>query len=84
MPDDRIWGRNYRGTAPWVLGLIVAIIIVILAYLAFVKEIPFGQGLRGEATFENAATLRATSPVRIAGVNVGEVTSVESAGEAPR
>ena len=45
-PDDRIWGRNYRGPAPWVLGLIVAIIIVILAYLAFVKEIP----LRARAT----------------------------------
>ena len=33
------------------------------------------------ATFENAATLRETSPVRIAGVNVGEVTGVEADGE---
>ena len=32
--------------------------------------------------FENAATLRETAPVRIAGVNVGEVTAVEPDGNA--
>ena len=35
-------------------------------------------GYTATATFENAATLRQTAPVRIAGVNVGKVTSRSS------
>ena len=59
----------------------MAILIAIGVYLAFTKQIPFtSQGYELHATFENAATLRPTSPVRIAGVNVGEVTSVERRG----
>jgi phospholipid/cholesterol/gamma-HCH transport system substrate-binding protein len=84
-PDDRIWGRGYTGPAPWVFGLIIAIVIAIASYLAFAKEIPFtGKGYELTATFENAATLRSTSPVRIAGVKVGEVTGVEAAGDAAK
>ena len=54
-------------------------------YLAFAKKLPFTErGYQLNATFENAATLRATSPVRIAGVNVGKVTAVERDGEAAK
>ena len=64
------------------IGLFVAILIAAASYLAFAKEIPFtSKGYEVKATFENAATLRPTSPVRIAGVNVGEVTSVEAQGD---
>jgi ABC-type transporter Mla subunit MlaD len=63
-------------------GIIAAIVIVIVSYLAFVKELPFGdEGYTATATFENATTLRPTSPVRIAGVNVGKVTGVEPDGD---
>jgi phospholipid/cholesterol/gamma-HCH transport system substrate-binding protein len=83
VPDERIFGRHYTGPRPWVIGLFVVILLAALSYLAFVKEIPFtGKGYELHATFENAATLRSTAPVRIAGVNVGEVTSVERAGDA--
>ena len=59
------------------------LLLAIGSYLAFAKELPFtGPGYELTATFENAATLRATSPVRIAGVNVGEVTGVERDGDA--
>ncbi len=52
-------------------------------YLAFAKKVPFtSEGFQLHATFENATTLRATSPVRIAGVKVGEVTSVGADGDA--
>jgi phospholipid/cholesterol/gamma-HCH transport system substrate-binding protein len=67
------------------VGLIVVLLIAIGVYIAFAKMtkwFPFeleGQTVR--AVFDNAATLRPTSPVRIAGVNVGEVTSVEELGE---
>jgi phospholipid/cholesterol/gamma-HCH transport system substrate-binding protein len=81
--DPRIWGRNYVGPHPWILGAVVALVLVALSYLAFVKEVPFAdKGYELHATFENAATLRSSSPVRIAGVKVGEVTSVESNGSA--
>jgi phospholipid/cholesterol/gamma-HCH transport system substrate-binding protein len=81
--DPRIFGRHYAGPHPWVLGLVVALVLLALTYLAFAKEFPWsGEGYTVKATFENAATLRTTSPVRIAGVNVGEVTSVEQQGDA--
>jgi phospholipid/cholesterol/gamma-HCH transport system substrate-binding protein len=82
-PDARIWGRSYRGPAPWVWGLFVAVLIGIGVYLAFSKQIPFtSPGYELHAKFENAATLRPSSPVRIAGVNVGKVTGVEADGDA--
>jgi ABC-type transporter Mla subunit MlaD len=84
-PDPRIWGRHHTGIRPWVLGLVVAILALIVSYLAFVKELPFtSPGYEITATFDNAATLRETAPVRIAGVNVGEVTGVEPEGDAAK
>ena len=75
--------RNAKRMPGWVLGLILLVVIVIGSVLAYTKELPFaGEGYQLRATFENAATLRATSPVRIAGVKVGEVTDVAQEGDA--
>jgi ABC-type transporter Mla subunit MlaD len=80
-PDTRIWGRNYHGPSPWIFGLLMVFVLAILTYLAFAKQLPWSSpAYELHATFQNATTLRETAPVRIAGVNVGEVTSVE-AGE---
>ncbi|HEY8466385.1 MAG TPA: MlaD family protein [Solirubrobacterales bacterium] len=77
-----VWGRRYRGPHPAWLGALVVVLAVIGAYLAFAKELPWAdEGYELRATFENAATLRESAPVRIAGVNVGEVTEVELDGE---
>src|SRR5215210_1662031 len=77
VPDERIFGRHYRGPSPVKIGLAVALLAAIGIYLAFAKQIPFvGHGYELQAAFQNAATLRTDSPVRIAGVNVGKVTSV--------
>ena len=46
-------------------------------YLALTKRVPFTGGLRGQGGRSNAQNIRANSPVRIAGVNVGEVTDVK-------
>ena len=82
-PDERVWGRHYTGPAPWVFGLLMVLVLAIAVYLAFAKELPFGgKGYELTATFENVATVRSSSPVRIAGVNVGEVTEVEADGDA--
>jgi phospholipid/cholesterol/gamma-HCH transport system substrate-binding protein len=83
--DERIWGRHYTGPSPWIFGLIILIVIGILSVLAYTKQLPFtSPSYEVGAVFENATTVRATSPVRIAGVKVGEVTSVERDGDAAR
>ncbi len=75
--------RHARQRVPtWVLGLIIFVLVVAGSLLAYTKELPFGDdGYQLRATFDNAATLRKTSPVRIAGVRVGEVTSVSRQGD---
>lgn len=83
--DPRIWGRQYRGRGPLPLALAMLVLLALATYLAFTKDNPLvGPGYQLHATFENAATLRPSSPVRIAGVKVGEVTEVEPAGDAAR
>jgi phospholipid/cholesterol/gamma-HCH transport system substrate-binding protein len=80
-PDERIWGRHYTGPAPWIFGAFIVLLLAIGTYLAFAKKLPWSSpGYELEATFQNAATLRETAPVRIAGVNVGQVTNVEGDG----
>lgn len=58
------------------LGLVAIVLLVIPIYLAFAKDIPFTHGYQVTAVFETANNLRPGSPVRIAGVNVGQVKSV--------
>jgi phospholipid/cholesterol/gamma-HCH transport system substrate-binding protein len=80
-PDPRIFGRSYRGPSPAKIGLVLIILLALASYLAFTKRIPFtSPGYELHATFQNATTLKPKSPVRIAGVNVGEVTNVTSQG----
>ncbi len=80
-PDERIFGRHYRGPRPVAIGAIVALLFVVGFYLGFTKRVPFtSRGYELHATFENATTLKPNSLVRIAGVNVGKVSSVEAKG----
>jgi phospholipid/cholesterol/gamma-HCH transport system substrate-binding protein len=60
------------------IGLIAIVLTVIGFYLAFTKSIPFaGHGYQVKAVFSDAQTLRVKSPVRISGVDVGEVSNVQ-------
>ena len=63
-------------------GLILIALVIVGAYLALTKSIPGGSEYEVNAVFQNAANIRADSPVRIAGVNVGKVKSVRSVGNA--
>jgi virulence factor Mce-like protein len=81
-PDPRIFGRSYRGPSPAKIGIVLVLILAIASFLAFTKRIPFtSRGFEIHATFENATTLKPKSPVRIAGVNVGEVIDIEPKGD---
>jgi virulence factor Mce-like protein len=70
-------GMHRKQRNPVVIGLITLVIIVIGTFLGFTKDIPFTKPFTVKATFESANSIRAGSPVRIAGVNVGKVGKVE-------
>lgn len=59
------------------VGLLALVLVSIGVYFGFAKDIPFTHGYRLHAVFESSNNLRPGSPVRIAGVNVGEVKSVK-------
>jgi ABC-type transporter Mla subunit MlaD len=80
--DPRLYRRGIDMRSRVLVGLFCALAIAIGVYLAFAKQIPFtGAGYELHAVFQNPATVKPDSPVRIAGVNVGKVTSVQRDGD---
>ncbi|MBN8868711.1 MAG: MCE family protein [Solirubrobacterales bacterium] len=74
--------RNWGGPGPLFFGLLAVILVLVGLWLAFTKTIPFtSPGYEVQATFRNAVNIAVKSPVRIAGVNVGEVTGLEQKGD---
>ena len=63
--------------APWAIGLIMVAIIAVGSVLAYQKKLPWSDEYEVSAIFSSGQKLRASNPVRIAGVNVGKVTEVE-------
>jgi phospholipid/cholesterol/gamma-HCH transport system substrate-binding protein len=65
------------------IGLIAVVLTFIGFYLAFTKSIPFaGHGYQLKAVVADAENIRAKSPVRISGVDVGEVSDVQHVTDA--
>jgi phospholipid/cholesterol/gamma-HCH transport system substrate-binding protein len=59
-------------------GIIAIVVIAVACYLVFGGSLPFsGSSFVLKAAFTSSTQLQIPSPVRIAGVNVGQVTSVE-------
>jgi phospholipid/cholesterol/gamma-HCH transport system substrate-binding protein len=71
-----------RRLPSWLIGLVLVIVLAIASVLAFTKQLPWGDAYEVHAVFESAQNVRPSSPVRIAGVDVGEVTEVEPLGAA--
>jgi virulence factor Mce-like protein len=65
------------GITPLKAGLIFLVLAILATYFAFSKANPFAQPYELYAVFENANELKERSPVRIAGVEVGKVKSIE-------
>lgn len=59
------------------IGLIMVVLIAIGSYLAYTKELPFTSKREVRAVFANAQSVRGGEPVRIAGVSIGTISSVE-------
>ena len=68
---------RHRTRSPFAVGLIALVVITILVFLGFTKDIPFTRGYEVNAVFQSANGLRPNSPVRIAGVEVGKVKKIE-------
>jgi phospholipid/cholesterol/gamma-HCH transport system substrate-binding protein len=58
------------------VGLVTLAVVSVLLYLGFTKAIPFLPHYEVKAAFSSANDLKAGSPVRIAGVEVGKVSKV--------
>jgi phospholipid/cholesterol/gamma-HCH transport system substrate-binding protein len=72
--------RRRGGISAFAAGLIGIVVLVLIAYLVFTKFAnPFSTRYTIHATFSSANGLRPDSLVRIAGVNVGKVTSISAA-----
>ena len=80
QPDKRkrVLRKDRTGANPVTVGLLVLIAAAIIVYAGFSKHVPFTHGFRVKAVFENANNVRPNSPVRIAGVNIGKVTSIKA------
>jgi phospholipid/cholesterol/gamma-HCH transport system substrate-binding protein len=89
MSRLRFWRRHsevpvveLRRTNPIRAGAVFLIVLVIAVYFGFTKHIPFKHGFRLKAVFATAVNIHPSSPVRIAGVGVGKVISIQREGNA--
>ncbi|HEV3035458.1 MAG TPA: MlaD family protein [Solirubrobacteraceae bacterium] len=87
MKRLRFWGRRNRVAVsdlqrahPVRAGVVLLVLIAIGVYFGFTKHVPFKHGFRLKAQFATAVDIQPKSPVRIAGVNVGEVTTIQREG----
>jgi len=71
--------RNQKqGLSFFAVGALVLGAIAIFTYLGFSKDIPFvNKPFELQAVFPSSNNIRANSPVRVAGVNVGKVKAIE-------
>lgn len=77
-------GRHRRQLHPLVIALIVILAVVAVTYYAFNQGLPFGHSFTLTADVRNSYNVRGGDPVRINGVDVGEVQGVSAAGRTSR
>ncbi len=69
--------RAFRqGMSPARAGVIALLIIMVGAWFAFSKDIPFTKTYTIQAVFKNSNLVAPRSPVRIAGIDVGKVIEI--------
>lgn len=69
--------RDSKRVPNWLVGLVLVVVLAMAMVLAFTKKLPWSDAYEVRAVFNSAQSVRAGSPVRIAGVNVGEVSKIE-------
>ncbi len=66
-----------RGLSFFIVGLIAIVVVIAGTFLGFNKGLPFQHHFTVKAIFRNSNNVKKASPVRIAGVNIGKVSTVE-------
>ncbi len=61
-------------------AVVMLVVLAVAVYFGFTKAIPFKHGFQLKAVFPSAINVHSKSPVRIAGVPVGKVTSIQREG----
>lgn len=89
MSRLRFWRRHdeipvveLRRSNPVRVGIVFLVVVAIAVYFGFTKRIPFKHGFHLKAVFGTVVNIHPSSPVRIAGVDVGKVTSIQREGNA--
>ena len=62
-------------------GILTLVVILVAGYFGFTRANPFANPYEVSAVVTNSQNLKPGAPVRIAGVEVGKVTKVESTGD---
>jgi phospholipid/cholesterol/gamma-HCH transport system substrate-binding protein len=74
-----------RGPSAFAVGVAVIVLPVVVTYLGFTKDVPFlNSPYEIKAAFRDTSGINKGSPVRIAGVDVGEVAGVETTSPGAR
>jgi phospholipid/cholesterol/gamma-HCH transport system substrate-binding protein len=89
MSRLRFWRRRdetpvveLQRTNPLRAGIVVIVVLAVAVFFGFTKHIPFKHGFRLKAAFGTVINIQPKSPVRVAGVDVGKVSSVTRVGNA--
>ena len=70
--------KGNRERSPFAVGAMLLAVVSVLVYLGFSKDIPFvNPPYELKAVFADAQNMSTRSPVRIAGVEVGQVTKID-------
>jgi ABC-type transporter Mla subunit MlaD len=77
---DEVPVVELQSSNPLRFGIVVIVVLAVLVYFGFTKHIPFKHGFRLKAAFGTVVNIQPKSPVRVAGVDVGKVSSVKRQG----
>ncbi len=73
-------GRHRRQLHPFVIAVGVILVVAGVTFYAFNQGLPFGHKFTLTADVNNSYNVRGGDPVRINGVDVGQVQGVSAAG----
>ncbi len=72
---------QHRGMSRFTVGLIALVVLALVSFFGLTRANPFASPYELTALFQDANNLQPGSPVRIAGVEVGKVKSIEALPE---
>ena len=70
-------GADRSRVPAWAAGLVILLVLAIGSFFGFTKRLPWTDKFTVHAVFSSPQTIRTSTPVRIAGVDVGEVREIE-------